>query len=103
MMASSSSNPPPPAKRAAKIIEKLPSHPSLITKTSTAILGSGLLAAAISQELYVFNEETVIAVGYLILFSYIAKVRPSFFVYVIRHSLGLVYAGFRGREVTMHT
>jgi hypothetical protein len=47
----------------------------LITKTGTAILGSGLLAAAISQELYVFNEETVIAVGYLILFAYIAKVR----------------------------
>jgi hypothetical protein len=76
-MASSSPNPPPPAERAAEIIEKLPSHPSIITKTGTAILGSGLLAAAISQELYVFNEETVIAVGYLILFSYIAKVCPS--------------------------
>jgi Mitochondrial ATP synthase B chain precursor (ATP-synt_B) len=76
-MASSSSpsNPPPPAERAAEIIDKLPSHPSLITKTGTAILGSGLLATAISQELYVFNEETVIAVGYLILFAYIAKVR----------------------------
>jgi hypothetical protein len=72
---SSPSNPPPPAERAAEIIDKLPSHPSLITKTGTAILGSGLLATAISQELYVFNEETVIAVGYLILFAYIAKVR----------------------------
>ena len=70
----SSSNPPPPAERAAEIVDKLPSHPSLITKTGTAILGSGLLATAISQELYVFNEETVIAVGYLILFGYIAKV-----------------------------
>jgi hypothetical protein len=76
-MASSSSNPPPPAERAAEIIDKLPSHPSLITKTGTAILGSGLLATAISQELYVFNEETVIAVGYFILFAYIAKVRWS--------------------------
>jgi hypothetical protein len=73
-MASSSSNPPPPAERAAEIVDKLPSHPNLITKTGTAILGSGLLATAISQELYVFNEETVIAVGYLILFGYIAKV-----------------------------
>ena len=73
-MASSSSNPTPPAERAAEIVDKLPSHPSLITKTGTAILGSGLLATAISQELYVFNEETVIAVGYLILFGYIAKV-----------------------------
>src|ERR1700735_4664721 len=78
-MASSSSNPPPPAERAAEIVDKLPSHPNLITKTGTAILGSGLLATAISQELYVFNEETVIAVGYLILFAYIAKVRVLFF------------------------
>jgi F-type H+-transporting ATPase subunit b len=78
-MASSSSNPPPPAERAAEIVEKLPSHPSLITKTGTAILGSGLLATAISQELYVFNEETVIAVGYIILFAYIAKVRLFLF------------------------
>jgi len=75
MASSSPSNPPPPAERAAEIIDKLPSHPSLITKTGTAILGSGLLATAISHELYVFNEETVIAVGYLILFTYIAKVR----------------------------
>ncbi|KAI9510556.1 ATP synthase [Russula earlei] len=73
MASSSSSNPPPPAERAAEIIDKLPSHPSLITKTGTAILGSGLLATAISQELYVFNEETVIAVGSFILFAYIAK------------------------------
>ncbi|KAF8270705.1 hypothetical protein EI94DRAFT_1722389 [Lactarius quietus] len=72
-MASSSSNPPPPAERAAEIVDKLPSHPNLITKTGTAILGSGLIATAISQELYVFNEETVIAVGYFILFAYIAK------------------------------
>ena len=43
---------PPPAERAAEIID---------TQTGTAILSSGLLAAAISQELYVFNEETVIA------------------------------------------
>ena len=80
-MASSSSNPTPPAERAAEIVDKLPSHPSLITKTGTAILGSGLLATAISQELYVFNEETVIAVGYLILFGYIAKVCVFFLRY----------------------
>ncbi|KAH9970949.1 ATP synthase [Lactifluus volemus] len=70
---SSPSSPPPPAERATEIIDKLPSHPSLVTKTGTAILGSGLLATAISQELYVFNEETVIAVGTFILFGYIAK------------------------------
>jgi F-type H+-transporting ATPase subunit b len=39
-----------------------------------AILGSGLLATAISQELYVFNKETVIAIGYFIFFAYIAEV-----------------------------
>ncbi|TFY82126.1 hypothetical protein EWM64_g1891 [Hericium alpestre] len=69
----SSSNQKPPAERASEIVEKLPSSPNLITKTGAAILGSGLIATAISNELYVFNEETVIAVGYFILFGYIAK------------------------------
>ena len=64
-----------PAERTAEITDKLRSHQSLITKTGTAILGSGLLATAISQELYVFNEETVIAIGYLLLFACISKVR----------------------------
>jgi F-type H+-transporting ATPase subunit b len=64
---------PPPAERASEIIEKLPSSPSLITKTGTAVLGTGLLATAISQELYVMNEESVLALGSLILFGYIAK------------------------------
>ena len=76
MVFSSSSNLPLPAERAA---EKLPSHPSLITKTGTAILGSGLLAAAISQELYVFNEETVIVAGYILIFAYTTKVRRFIF------------------------
>jgi hypothetical protein len=48
---------------------------ALSPRTGTAILGSDLLATAILQELCVFNEETVIAVGYFILFAYIAKVR----------------------------
>jgi F-type H+-transporting ATPase subunit b len=69
-----STNPPPPEK-AAELINKLPSQPGIISKTGTAVLGSGLIAAAISQELYVMNEETVIAIGYLILFTYIAKAR----------------------------
>jgi F-type H+-transporting ATPase subunit b len=72
---SSPSSPPPPAERGAEIADKLPSHASLITKTGTAILGSGLLTTATSQKLGVFNEETVIAVGYFILFAYVAKVR----------------------------
>ena len=65
----------PPAERASEIIDKLPSSPNLLTKTGSVILGSGLVATAISQELYVVNEETVIAVGFFLLLGYIAKVR----------------------------
>jgi F-type H+-transporting ATPase subunit b len=65
---------PPPAERASEIIDKLPSSPNLITKTGTAVLGTGLLAAAISQELYVVNEETVVAVATFILLGYLAKI-----------------------------
>src|ERR1700680_1940761 len=102
-MASSSSNPPPPAERAAEIIDKLPSHPSLITKTGTAILGSGLLATAISQELYVFNEETVIAVGYFILFGYIAGVCRFLFPLhsSCSHSSNHLYATAQGGKVSI--
>ena len=71
----SSPNQPPPEKRAEELINKLPSSPGIITKTGSAILGTGLLATAISQELYVVNEETVIAVGFVLLASFIARVR----------------------------
>lgn len=64
----------PPADKASEIINKLPSSPNLVTKTGTVILGSGLAATAISQELYVMNEETVIAVGFFLLLGFIAKV-----------------------------
>ncbi|KAI6023354.1 ATP4, subunit B of the stator stalk of mitochondrial F1F0 ATP synthase [Pisolithus marmoratus] len=64
---------PPPSERASEIINSLPSSPNLITKTGTAILGTGLLATAISQELYVVNEETVVAAGTFILLAYLAK------------------------------
>ncbi|KAF8637494.1 hypothetical protein AX17_002798 [Amanita inopinata Kibby_2008] len=70
----SSSNPPPPSERASEIINKLPSSPSLITKTGTAVLGTGLIAAAISQELYVVNEESIILLASVIVFTYIGKV-----------------------------
>ena len=63
----------PPAEKASEIINKLPSSPNLVTKTGTVILGSGLVATAISQELYVMNEETVIAVGFFLLVGFIAK------------------------------
>ncbi|OBZ74024.1 ATP synthase subunit 4, mitochondrial [Grifola frondosa] len=71
-MASSSNN-PPPAERASEIINSLPSSPGLFTKTGSVILGSGLLATAISQELYVVNEETVILAGFAILAAFVYK------------------------------
>jgi len=70
----SSSDRQPPAERASNIINSMPSSPNLITKTGTIVLGTGLAAAAISQELYVVNEETVVLVGFGILVAYIAKV-----------------------------
>ncbi|OCH89772.1 ATP synthase [Obba rivulosa] len=72
-MASSSNNPPQPAERASELIDKLPSSPNLLTKTGSVVLGTGLLATAISQELYVVNEESVIAAGFFILITLIAK------------------------------
>jgi len=71
---SMATNPVPPSKRAEEIIEKLPSSPSLITKTGTALLGTGLIAAAISQELYVVNEESIVLIASLIVFTYIGKI-----------------------------
>jgi F-type H+-transporting ATPase subunit b len=65
---------PPADQKAAEIIDKLPSSPNLVTKTGTVILGTGLLATAISQELYVLNEETVVFAGTFIMFAVIAKV-----------------------------
>jgi len=63
----------PPAERASEILDKVPSSPGLVTKTGAAVLGTGALATAISQELYVVNEETIILVGTLIMFGIIAK------------------------------
>jgi F-type H+-transporting ATPase subunit b len=70
-----SSNPPPPSERAEQIVNKLPSSPGLITKTGTAILGTGLAAAAISQELYVVNEETIVLIGTAIVITFLGRVR----------------------------
>ncbi|KAJ3755818.1 ATP4, subunit B of the stator stalk of mitochondrial F1F0 ATP synthase [Lentinula raphanica] len=70
---SMSSSTPPPSERASEIINKLPSSPNLITKTGTALLGTGLAAAAISQELYVVNEETIVLVGSAMFLAFMAK------------------------------
>jgi len=51
----------------------MPSSSGLVTKTGAVVIGTGLLAAAISQELYVVNEETVVAAGFFLIFGYMAK------------------------------
>lgn len=87
-----SSNQQPPAERASEIINNLPSSPNLITKTGSVVLGTGLLATAISQELYVVNEETVIAIGFAILATFIARVRVFLIALAgFRRSLLLVF------------
>ncbi|GLB41561.1 putative atp synthase [Lyophyllum shimeji] len=68
-----SSNPPPPEQRASELMEKLPSSPGLLTKGTSAIVATGLAATAISQELYVVNEETIILVASIIFVTYLSK------------------------------
>jgi F-type H+-transporting ATPase subunit b len=65
---------PDPAERASEIINSAPSSPGLVTKTGSILLGTGLTAAAISQELYVVNEESLIAAAFFIIIAGIYKV-----------------------------
>ncbi|SPC61949.1 probable H+-transporting two-sector ATPase chain b precursor, mitochondrial [Ustilago sp. UG-2017b] len=59
------SDKPSPEARASSILDALPGN-SLFSKTGWVTLGTGLTAVAISKEIYVANEETVILVGSLI-------------------------------------
>ncbi|CDS81865.1 probable H+-transporting two-sector ATPase chain b precursor, mitochondrial [Sporisorium scitamineum] len=59
------SDKPSPEARASSIIDSLPGN-SFVSKTGWVTLGTGLTAVAISKEIYVANEETVILVGSLI-------------------------------------
>lgn len=63
---------PTPEEKATSIINSVPST-SLFTKTSGVLLGTGLTAAAISSELYVANEETVLAVGFFVILAAVAS------------------------------
>ncbi|WVQ79138.1 hypothetical protein IAT38_001233 [Cryptococcus sp. DSM 104549] len=63
---------PTPDEKAASIINAVPST-SLFTKTGGVLLGTGLTAAAVSTELYVANEETVLFVGWLVIATVIGK------------------------------
>jgi len=62
----------PPAEKASALIDAIPGS-SLVSKTGTVVLGTGLTAAAISSELYVVNEETVVLAGFLIIATFIAR------------------------------
>ncbi|PWN51768.1 putative H+-transporting two-sector ATPase chain b precursor, mitochondrial [Violaceomyces palustris] len=59
------SDKPSPEAKASSILDALPGN-SLISKTGWVTLGTGLSAVAISKEIYVANEETVILAGSLI-------------------------------------
>ncbi|GHJ87608.1 hypothetical protein NliqN6_4010 [Naganishia liquefaciens] len=63
---------PTPDEKATSIINSVPST-SLFTKTGGVLLGTGLTAAAISSELYVANEETVLAVGFFVILAAVAS------------------------------
>ena len=61
-----------PKKRAQSIIDSLPGN-SLVSKTAILSAGAGLSIAAISNELYVVNEESIVALSLLTVFWAIAK------------------------------
>ncbi|PWN96564.1 hypothetical protein FA09DRAFT_310184 [Tilletiopsis washingtonensis] len=61
-----------PEKRASALLDLLPGN-SLISKTSWVTLGTGISALAISKELYVANEETVVLAGFLIFATLVGK------------------------------
>lgn len=61
-----------PKKKAQSILDSLPGN-SLVTKTAILSAGAGLSIAAISNELYVVNEETIVAFCLLSVFAAVAK------------------------------
>jgi F-type H+-transporting ATPase subunit b len=63
---------PDPKTKAQSILDALPGN-SLISKTAILSSAAGLSIAAISSELYVLNEETIVAFCLLSIFTAIAK------------------------------
>ncbi|CAD6967002.1 unnamed protein product [Tilletia controversa] len=63
---------PSPEARASSLLDVLPGN-SLVSKTGWVTLGTGLSAVAISNELYVVNEETVILAGFLIFATLVGR------------------------------
>jgi hypothetical protein len=64
--------PEDPKKKAQSILDSLPGS-SLVSKTAILSAGAGLSIAAISNELYVVNEETVVAFCLLSVFFAVGK------------------------------
>ncbi|KAI9846497.1 MAG: atp4 subunit B of the stator stalk of mitochondrial F1F0 ATP synthase [Sclerophora amabilis] len=61
-----------PKKKAQSILDALPGS-SLVSKTAILSAGAGLSIAAISNELYVFNEESIVALSLLSIFYAVGK------------------------------
>jgi len=61
-----------PKKKAQSILDALPGQ-SVASKTAILSAAAGLSIAAISNELYVLNEETVVAFSVLSVFAALAK------------------------------
>lgn len=61
-----------PKKKAQSIVDSLPGN-SLVSKTAVLSAAAGVSVAAISNELYVLNEETVAAFCLLSVFTAVAK------------------------------
>jgi F-type H+-transporting ATPase subunit b len=61
-----------PKKKAQSIIDSLPGN-SLISKTAILSAGAGISIAAISNELYVVNEESIVAFCLLSIFWAVGK------------------------------
>ncbi|ORZ30685.1 hypothetical protein BCR44DRAFT_1503527 [Catenaria anguillulae PL171] len=55
---------PEPAQKAKSVIDALPGN-NIVSKTGILTLGTGAAAFAISKEIYVFNEETLILASFL--------------------------------------
>ena len=61
-----------PKQRAQSIIDSLPGN-SLVSKTAILSAGAGLSIAAISNEIYVVNEESIVMISLLTVFWGVAK------------------------------
>ncbi|KAB2571314.1 putative atp synthase subunit mitochondrial precursor protein [Lasiodiplodia theobromae] len=61
-----------PKKKAQSIIDSLPGN-SLVSKAAILSAGAGLSAAAISNELYVINEESIVMLSLLTVFFAVGK------------------------------